>query len=157
MGRCIPALLAPRTTRAASSGSGEVPRRLLYGSCYASRHLLRLRDGTRWCAGSIMPRSDSSSRHQWVRPAPPGVNPDIWLSLAARYRALAGPALDHIELHGPCNSEALAHALHPGLNAGRMGEVMKILRRKGFVDKDENRFWSRTSKTNRSSMHFPFR
>lgn len=80
------------------------------------------------------------NRHR-MKQCPPGVPEDIWFDVLARYRAYGSLAVELLEQRGPMTSQQIADALCPGLNAGRMGEVMKILRRYGRVEKDERR-WS---------------
>jgi hypothetical protein len=69
------------------------------------------------------------------RPCPAGVPEDLWYDHRARTRALSAPALDILRRVGPMNSQQIADCVCPGLDAGRMGNVMKALRRKRKVRK----------------------
>jgi hypothetical protein len=63
---------------------------------------------------------------------PPDVPAELWYDINARYRALHGPALEALR-NGPLTSQQIADIVLPGLNAGRMGEVMKLMKQKKMV------------------------
>ena len=84
-----------------------------------------------------------SHAHTWrtrnrhlQRECPTGIPEDVWHDVTARFRAYGDAALRLVRLHGPMTSREIASELCPGMNAGRMGEVMKILHRAGHIKRD---------------------
>lgn len=80
-----------------------------------------------------MPHTHSPHYRSQQNPCPSGVPIEIWFNITARYKALNGPAIELLRERGPLDSHQIAQAVCPGLNAGRMGEVMNILRKQGRV------------------------
>lgn len=95
---------------------------------------------------SKVQKRDKKRRHRTSQcnPCPNGVPEDLWYNCTARIKALSSPSLELLRREKrPMSSEEIANVVCPGLNAGRMGEVMKVLRQRGKVIKTHNMWVAR--------------
>jgi hypothetical protein len=78
------------------------------------------------------------------RECPFGVPEREWYDVTARFKTYGEPTLALLRERGPLTSQQIADILVPGMNAGRMGEVLKILRKQNLATKNQKNWSART-------------